>query len=153
MKQDLELYYSTTESSRMESARASKDLTMRNLTMRPRRYWWCRCRNQKWFWRWTRGNTETITKEIDQFNENTGSVAEDGQVEVEGQLIYSWTMKSCSLLPWSTWRACQDVVRDSEEQRRKSRKQNAFRKGNNNKTYVKGKEGHDDTDTRLGLRR
>jgi hypothetical protein len=26
---------------------------------------------------------ETITKEIDQFNENAGSVAEDGQVEVE----------------------------------------------------------------------
>jgi hypothetical protein len=37
----------------------------------------------------SRRHPKTITKEIDQFNENAGSVAEDGQVEVEVKLMYS----------------------------------------------------------------
>jgi hypothetical protein len=55
---------------------------MRNLTMRPRRYddavAVSNDSNDE-----LEATPETITKEIDQFNENAGSVAEDGQVEVE----------------------------------------------------------------------
>jgi RIO kinase 2 len=78
------------------------------------------------------------TKEIDRFNENSGSDAEDGQVEVEvanlldDELLQSLTREQLEE------RVKDRVRRQLEEQRRKSRKQNAFRKGNNNKTYVKG---------------
>lgn len=89
---------------------------------------------------------ETITKEIDQFNENTGSVAEDGQVEVEVANLLLDDKQMESLTREQLEERVKDRVRRQlEEQRRKSRKQNAFRKGNNNKTYVKGKRVMTDT--------
>jgi hypothetical protein len=89
---------------------------------------------------------ETITKEIDQFNENAGSVAEDGQVEVEVANLLLDDEELQSLTRDQLEERVKDRVRRQlEEQRRKSRKQNAFRKGNNNKTYVKGKRVMTDT--------
>jgi RIO-like serine/threonine protein kinase len=89
---------------------------------------------------------ETIAKEIDQFNENEGSVAEDGQVEVEvaNLLLDDEELQSLSRDQLEE-RVKDRVRRQLEEQRRKSRKQHAFRKGNNNKTYVKGKRVMTDT--------
>jgi RIO kinase 2 len=89
---------------------------------------------------------ETIAKEIDQFNENAGSVAEDGQVEVEVANLLLDDEELQSLTRDQLEERVKDRVRRQlEEQRRKSRKQNAFRKGNNNKTYVKGKRVMTDT--------
>jgi RIO-like serine/threonine protein kinase len=83
---------------------------------------------------------ETITKEIDRFNENEGSVAEDGQVEVEVANVILDDEELQSLSRDQLEERVKDRVRRQlEEQRRQSRKKNAFRKGNNNKTYVKGK--------------
>jgi RIO-like serine/threonine protein kinase len=89
---------------------------------------------------------ETITKEIDQFNENADSVAEDGQVEVEVANLLLDDEELQSLTRDQLEERVKDRVRRQlEEQRRKSRKQHAFRKGNNNKTYVKGKRVMTDT--------
>jgi RIO-like serine/threonine protein kinase len=83
---------------------------------------------------------ETITKEIDRFNENEGSDAEDGQVEVEVANVILDDEELQSLTRDQLEERVKDRVRRQlEEQRRQSRKKNAFRKGNNNKTYVKGK--------------
>jgi RIO-like serine/threonine protein kinase len=88
---------------------------------------------------------ETATKETDDFDENAGSDAEDtnagnGQVDVDVANLLEDDEQLQSLTREQLEERVKDRVRRQlEEQRRRSRKQSAFRKSNNNKTYVKGK--------------